>query len=390
MKLGRGLPMESMKLGRGLPPHIVSEILRRLVISNLPNLRVVSKTWNLFILDYAHEFSSTNANAFLLSTSDTGPGNKDLNPKMYCIHFDTTKHLDLDLDFDLELEWTKPPSLSFDGDWSFIPMMDNSCNGLVFIRKCAFFSDGIFNPMTNEFLQVPRHELDGDNYFYGLGFSPTTKQYKMFRVNPNNNSSIMYILTFRRSETNYKYNQWRQLHSLPILICCDGVYLNGFIYWMGRKQYKENEYTIYALNVETEQIELSAVLHLGPFSTSSIPGVSLKQFNGSVYATFYIDPKTCNSVIQVWRMQEKDLWIKEFVIDDIPNNWCSLTLIKAFEDGEILCMVNLDFFCWYNSFTGRKKIVTKNQKKCRYVCEIEYLNFGLLPNILAGEELEKT
>ncbi|KAA0039747.1 F-box protein [Cucumis melo var. makuwa] len=383
--------MENMKLGRGLPHHIVREILRWVVISNFPNLRVVSKTWNLFILDYAHEFSSTNANAFLLSTCDRTPNNKDLNHKMHCIRFDTTTHLD----FDLESEWTtKSPSLSFDGDWPFISLVDNSCNGLVFICKCAFFTrcDGIFNPMTNEFFQIPRGELDGDIYSYELGFSPTTKQYKLFRVtesffldgDADNNSSIMDVLTFtRRSETNHNHSQWRRLHSLPLRIH-NGAYLNGVIYWIGTKEDKENEYIIYAVNVETELIELSFILDLGPCSTSS--HASLKQFNSSVYATFFINPKTYNSSIQVWRMQEKDLWIREFVIVDIPINWSSLTLIKAFEDGEILCMINLDFFCWYNSFTGRKKIVTKNQKKDRRVCQIEYLNFGLLQNILAGEE----
>ena len=379
-----------MELGRGLPPHIVGEILCRVVISNFPNLRLLSKAWNHFILHNAHDFFFTNANdAFLLSTCDRTPDNKDLNPKMHCIRFDTTKHLGLDL----ESEWTKSPSLTFDGDWSFIYMNDNSCNGLVFLCKGAFYSrhDGIFNPMTNEFFQVPRSEFDGDNYHFGLGFSPITKQYKLFRVtdsffidgNFDNNSSIMDVLHFsRRSETNHNYNQWRQLHSIPPIICSHGAYLNGAIYWIGITELdKQDEYHVYALDVETEQIKLSAVLDLG--CPCSISKLSLQQFNGSIYASFLIN------VIQVWKMEEKDLWIKEFVIDDIPNNWSSFTLIKAFENGEILCMVNFDFFCWYNSFTGRKKIVPKNQKKGRNVCQIEYLNFGLLQNILTGKETKE-
>ena len=55
----------------------------------------------------------------------------------------------------------------------------------------------------------------------------------------------------------------------------------------------------YALDVETEQIELSVVLDLGPFSTSY---VSLKQIKGNIYASFFINATTYNFMIQVWKM----------------------------------------------------------------------------------------
>lgn len=56
-------------------------------------------------------------------------------------------------------------------------------------------------------------------------------------------------------------------------------------------------------------------------------------------------------------LREKDVWIKEFVIDDIPNDWVFLTLIKALEveGGEIWCMGNLTFCRWNNPFTGREE-----------------------------------
>ncbi|XP_038890298.1 F-box protein At3g07870-like [Benincasa hispida] len=380
--------MESMKLGRGLPRRIVREIFSKLVISDLPNLRLISKTWNDMVLDYAnsshHEFLT---NAFFLSTCDNRLDPRNL--KMHCIRFDTTKHLDVD--FDLESEWTKSSSLCFDGEWTFMAIM-NYCSGLLLICKCANYTrcDGIFNPMTNEFLQVPRGQLDNDIYYFGFGFTTTTKQYKLFRVCDSfsrncefESGSIMDVLTFSRSGTNANHNQWRYLHYLPLDIHSNGAYLNGFIYWIGKEEEKENEYAIYVLDVETEKIELSIVLEIcPPLCTSKVGG--MQQFNDSVYAIFLINQPTGNS-IQVWRMQEKDLWIREFVVDDIPNDWNVLTLIKAFEDGEILCMVNFDFFCWYNPLTGRKKIITKNEKKIRYVCQIQSLNFGYLPNILAGD-----
>lgn len=389
-----------MKWGRGVPPFIATTIFSKLVISNLPSCRLVCKTWNDLVLDYA---SSSKfqflTNAFLLSTSDPvlDPISKAslTNPKLHSINLPTTKHLD-DVDFDLELEFIKSGSLQFHGHWSFI-IINNQCNGLMYISKYTFYSwcYGIFNPMTNEFIQIP--ESDDDIYVFGFGYSPTTKQYKLFRVVDSitysktktgrsivpivPGTTLMDILTFGRSGTNPSHNQWRHLHTLTFgEFVHNGAYMNGVIYWLVKEKDKRKEYFIYALDVETEQIELSVVLQIDP----KVGGGRIYQFNGTIYATFYIVATV--RTIQVWKMQAKGSWIKEFVIDDIPKGWGRFDFIKVFEDGEILCMINMDFFCFYNSFSKRKKIMPKNQEKFRYICPIESLNFGSLPEILEGME----
>ncbi|XP_038875053.1 F-box protein At3g07870-like [Benincasa hispida] len=259
----------------------------------------------------------------------------------------------LQTDFDFELEFTKSGSLQFDGGWSYV-ILRNQCNGLVFISKNTFYCkcDGIFNPMTNEFIQVP--EFYDDIYDFGFGFSPTTKQYKLFRVadsiaysessrtivpNTQESKSIMDVLTFGRSGTNPNPYQWRHLHTLSFETekVCNGAYLNGVIYWLVREKGKDNKlmYVIYALDVETEQIELSAVLQ--EVIDVEVGRGRLYQFNGTIYATFHINWATVSKTFQVWRMRENESWIRVFVIDDIPNDWKWLELIKTFEDGEILC-----------------------------------------------------
>ncbi|CAK9329676.1 unnamed protein product [Citrullus colocynthis] len=150
-----------MNWGMGLPLHFGEAIFSKLAVSNLPACRVVCKTWNAMILDYASS-SKFLTNDFILSTCDNVPNcnlTNQCNPKMHCFRFDPTRHLDVDFD-GFELEGNKSAPFGFDGDWSSITLT-KSCNGLLFICK--------FNPMTNEFMQIPA---------FAFGFSPTTKQYK--------------------------------------------------------------------------------------------------------------------------------------------------------------------------------------------------------------------
>ena len=390
----------TINCGKGLPPLIAKTIFSKLVISDLPSCRLVSNTWNDLVLDYA---SSTQLqflkNAFLLSTSDRGLNYKLCNPKMHCINLDT-RQLSNDFDFDLESEFIKSASLQFDGDWTYTIIMAGSCNGLMLISKCSDYTwcQGIFNPMTNEFFQVSEQDTFDDFYHYGFGFSPITKQYKLFRVFDKGfrcrrtSSTVdthytMEVLTFGRSGTNHSipiHNQWRRLHTLPFEIVADGVYLNGIIYWLVKEKGKEKEkkYVIYALDVETEHIEMTVVLQVPSNGYGKI-----HQFNGTIYATFHINWEKDSRTIQVWRMQEKCSWIRQFVIRDISKEWGCLELIKIFEDGEILFLIDSDFFCFYHPLTEKKRIISKNQKKNRFVCQIECLNFGSLPEILEGTQI---
>ncbi|XP_011660339.1 putative F-box protein At1g32420 [Cucumis sativus] len=366
----------------GLPSDIGKTIFSKLLVSNLPACRVVCKAWNELILDHASSASKFLTNDFILFTCDVlhpfpCPDNHT-NPNMHCLRFD---NLDLDLDLDLELEVNK--SSSFEA--GVVYKLINSCNGLLLIYKLPLcfpgeflLRVGIFNPMTNEFFQVPHDEIV--EYHYGFGFIPATKQYKLFRVNfplnvrPEEPNSVSHldVLTFGRSEIiDPKQSQWRRLYSLPGGVENHGAHVNGVIYWLGEGK-EQNEYVVYTLDVETEKIQLSAVLEVvNPM------WMSIQQFNGTVYAVFHMEEAT-----QVWRMQEKNSWIRDFVIDD-----CNLTLVKAYENGEMLCMVKPTVFWLYNPSTGSKKVLSlRNEKKIFLgICHLE-LNFGSLLNILAGDE----
>ncbi|XP_031742179.1 F-box protein At3g07870-like [Cucumis sativus] len=325
-----------MTWGEGLPTDIAISIFSKLIISHLRVCRLVCKTWNAMVLDYAHSCKLNND--FLLSVSDVVPNPRSswlCNARMYCFRSDPTKRLDVYLDF-FELEGSKSafsvPSVD-DGDWFRVTLICY-CNGLLFVCKSKLntMCHGIFNPTTNEFYHVP--EVFYDIYHFGLGYIPSTKQYKLFRLAHSKTQqepiTIIDVFHFGR-------NQWRQLHSLPYIIEGGGIYMDGVIYFLVKVKNKPNDYAIYALDVETEEIELSAILEVGPGLISSSRSQILQSY-GNVYVIIFIKlPTTTNSSVQVWRMQEK----------------------------------------------------TQTQRKCLMgICQIETLNFGLLRNILACDEKE--
>lgn len=126
-----------------------------------------------------------------------------------------------------------------------------------------------------------------------------------------------------------------------------------------------------------------SVLDVGPCSKL----VTIQAFNGSVYATFFM----LRYEIQVWRMRSyggKVSWTREFVMDDIPKDWMeypSISLVKAFEDGQIFCLVKGDILLLYDPKTRRKKIEMFNGNERADSCvAIQSLNFGSLPDILSG------
>ncbi|XP_004141602.1 F-box protein At3g07870 [Cucumis sativus] len=381
----------NINLGLQLPPNVVEVILPKLTISDLPACRLVSRTWNHLILNYASS-SKFIPNLFLAASYEIHYSRNcncnphcrptfKCNPKMYCIDINRTNNLIASFVFD-------------NNDWPYKIKILNSCNGLLYIHKVGDenFCNGILNPMTNEFFILstqPKVKNEDISCFYGFGFNLKTKQYKLFKAIHDEEDShlMMEVMRFGKNE---ETKEWRHLTCLPFVFYCDGVYLNGVIYWIGRQ--KENKSVIYSLNVETEKIESITVLKVDPSYNTSDYGYYIGKYNGNLYATIWIHG-TCCKKVQLWMMQGKDCWVKEFVVHDIEDRYVDafLVLVKIFEDGERWFYVGSRLILCYDK-TG-----TQIKKKCRMkrvsngrgnlvgqLCHFDSLNFGSLPNILDG------
>ncbi|KGN52568.1 hypothetical protein Csa_008927 [Cucumis sativus] len=149
------------------------------------------------------------------------------NPKIQCV--------------DIDPKTSSVASFRFEDDWSSITIV-NSCNGLLYICKFIFDSlcEGILNPMTNEFVEIPPPDIELDVHCVGFGFSPRTKQYKLFRTEPEilpNWKKCHYRMDIFTFDNGHK--QWRHFKRLPFVVFHHGQYLNGIIYWIGKKLEKE-------------------------------------------------------------------------------------------------------------------------------------------------------
>ncbi|TYK02998.1 F-box protein [Cucumis melo var. makuwa] len=416
-----------MNKGWKLPPHIVQVIFSKLPFYDLPTWRVVSKTCNDLVLGYASSCKSL-SQAFLFFTSEKTSPVFPSSSSCYFNHemhaFCTNNYMSSSVtssgvDTHISHETTigmhafctnnMSSSVTSSGVDTHIShgttigmhafctnnmissvtssgvdthichgaiCVITSCNGLLFailssggVRYCG----AIINPLTNEFfeLHIPPPPEDA---VIGFGFSPKTNQYKLFTVLPFVPYSEMQITKFDRHGT----NRCKDIMCLPFNIDGHGSYLNGFIYWIGREQTK---FVIYALDVETEKIEWNTTLDVGTLSFCS---GEIQTLNGSIYVTvFMYEP---SHMLQVWRMQGKDSWIRTFVIYDVPKRWWSaeyFQLVKIFEYGTVMFLVDGDLFCIDTS--GKKVKMTTfypDNKLVTRFSNIDALNFGSLPAVL--------
>lgn len=367
--------------GIGLPSNIVKVIFSKLGIFNLHACRLVSKIWNDMVIDYASSCKFVSHANFIVSTFEICPPNCNCNCNRVCRtpSFCNAKMHSIDMH-----NMSFVASFGFhDRDCSMVYIY-NSCNGLLFISKSTGGDadvNGILNPMTNEFFELYVNDEE-DSYAYGFGFSPNTKQYKLFRASTDREEYTCTMEIMRlggRSGT----KEWRHFDCFPFDIHYCGAYLNGVIYWIGKE--KGKEFVIYTLDVETEKIESIATLEVGPYGGRAYIGT----FNANVFACVPIVGPCCKK-FQLWMMQGKDSWIREFVMYDVPKNLSTsfFHLIKVLENGERWFFLNGKIFCCDKTGTNVKIKSIFNQNTIRFggFFPIESLNFGSLQNILAGDE----
>lgn len=277
-------------------------------------------------------------------------------------------------------------SFRFDLCCSEETRISSSCNGLLCIiingvdykRTCTF----ILNPMTNEYTQLPASEDFCPFYLYGFGFSLKTMQYKVARASHDHerHGSVIEIFTLGES------SKWSNVAFLSPLssFVNDGVYFKGAIYWIGEQE-QERKAILCCLDLEDEDCRLISL----PEETSHFHFLAIGVFNGSLYTTVLVE----GTKFEVWMMQNhgggEDSWIREFVVD-IPEEWNSsvpwrehLRLIRACENGEILCLIENLYLFLYNPKTGNINtlIQVKRHETIFSIHQIESLNFDSLDKI---------
>ncbi|XP_038880514.1 putative F-box protein At1g46984 [Benincasa hispida] len=368
-----------------LPPDILQLIFSKLPFFNLPTCRLVSATWNNLVLSCKFDPSISISNLFFAHFYSC----RDRN--LHCVDLDP-QHLE---GMSTVASFTFHPNVS---SGSCKISIINSCSGLISLlitkRRRRGHRPGVvcvLNPMTNEYFKLPTFRSKGDSvkdYFYGLGFSPRTKQYKLARTHYVCHEFIVEIFAFGTS------CEWTPVGSVPYFLNeYHGVYFNGGLYWVGGQQLPNAGLSdvIYRLDLEDDKFKQIS-FPLDGDDEGDFPYIGV--YNDTLYLTL-----CCGDFeYHVWKMEEDFSWIKEFVLA-LPENvhhslprhhpigYC-LQLIKACEDGNILCLCAGLYLILYDPKTETTELLTDQDfeiKKHMWVYQIDSFNFNSLHNILAGK-----
>lgn len=148
------------------------------------------------------------------------------------------------------------------------------------------------------------------------------------------------------------------------------------------------------LDVEYEKFEEISL----PQFDYSYSNVTIGVLNGKFHVILSLDE---GFKFEVWTLMgrsnyndnEDYLWIKEFFVDGLPNDWVlrcrgkELQLIKTCEDGEILCLVNAFCLFKFNPKTKRMQKLKQNEGNQKsFWVQIDSLNFNSLGNILGRDD----
>ncbi|KAF5189387.1 hypothetical protein FRX31_021026 [Thalictrum thalictroides] len=215
----------------------------------------------------------------------------------------------------------------------------NSCNGLLAFPKYEWtkhkLSVHIWNPLTRKRTRHPpnrdlhvcgwiTYHRDFSNFrTCGLGYDSILNEYK--------------IIAFLGSETvvcTIGSTSWRHVKEVPFVPLKKkfSIYLNGTLYWFASAQKIEG---IGSFGIGNEKFGFVA------FPTEVIGkfGFELSVLGGCLCLIEY---ESRENVI-VWALKKRcdgggeEVWIKQFVLS-MPNNCRQLSILYAFNNGEILLM----------------------------------------------------
>ncbi|XP_022143297.1 F-box/kelch-repeat protein At3g06240-like [Momordica charantia] len=363
--------------GREIPAELIWLIFSKLPFVNLPSCRLVCKAWSDVVLTGKLHPSISISNHLFLAHDYL------FDPNLQCLHLDP-KYLG---------GMCNVAKFRFHPDFvlssTYISIV-NFCNGLL----CCKFEHRttkmppyenvevcILNPMTNEYFKPPISNASKDRWYYcyRFGFSPKTKQYKLVRFFYSCDKAAILLETFTFG-TNCKSTY---VSCVPSSMSMEehSVYFNGSLYWIG-KQLKHPTNVLYRLDIEKEELQEISFPQSGGCCSIGV-------FNGSLYLTL---AQGRYHAYHVWKMEEDFSWTKAFDVL-LPKIYVhhrrlydsQLQLIRACDDGKILCLISGLDLILYNSKTQRMESLTYQHLNIKKVHRIDSFNFDSLHKILTGD-----
>ncbi|XVF65281.1 hypothetical protein PTKIN_Ptkin09bG0235500 [Pterospermum kingtungense] len=242
-----------------LPQDIIVNILSRLPVKYLIQLKCVCKPWRSLISD--PQFAKLHlAQSKKKNTNFSSHRVLLITLPLESVACESPSDDDLELD-DVVLDFPAAMKKTPDSDELVDDLeIGGSCNGLI----CIVFENGrifLYNPTIREATELA---IDTSStfdprgtFFYGLGYDFSTDDYKVVRAGRHSSSdkTEVEILGLKR-------NTWRRIEETGILLHgVAGIFLNGALHWLAIRANDPNKmFVIVAFDMVEEKFhELVAI-----------------------------------------------------------------------------------------------------------------------------------
>ncbi|XVF37942.1 hypothetical protein REPUB_Repub20aG0054700 [Reevesia pubescens] len=349
-----------------LPRDIIVDILSRLPVKYLIQLKCVCKPWLSLISDpqfaKLHLAQSKKNNSFnclrvLLITEPLESATCEASGD----DLDDESKLIFELQYPAAMKKTPDSDELVDG-WLDL---GGSCDGLI----CSVFDHErifLWNPTIGEALELAKlHPFHRKGTFcsYGLGYNFSTDDYKVVRVarpsipNASNETEVEVL--------ELKSNIWRRIQGLQSSteLEGDGIYLNGAVHWLATRETGLKEiYVIIAFHMEEEKFYETVRIpeHLEETTTDNtmvlgISGDCLCLFHGCGYET----------VLEAWVLKEygvKWSWSKLFSVCTLHGHKYWENALCYTKTGKVVIDYDGRELVWYDPKQKTSKVFTpRNQ-----------------------------
>ncbi|KAJ9551644.1 hypothetical protein OSB04_015689 [Centaurea solstitialis] len=330
--------LPQIHLMENLPSEVMDDILSRLPVKTIIHCKCVCKKWhNLVKRSYFINLHFSRSPAGFMALHDEEIPDGDTSGMLKWVEIEDGLehhflHHDPVLNFDLN-GYLPTPILGTE----FLPL--GSVNGLICIWHRGAGNIHICNPITREYLTLPRQP----NYknvlvVYKFGLNPLTGEYKVLRIFQEGQPGGHFSHLLQAEVYTIGTSGWRSIDNVPYQFGgLYSVFLNGYFHWK-----------VYDLDAPPESI-LTFDLDKETFqifpSPCSEPFAELFS-NLGVFKGCLCKSYTKDSQFTIWVMKQhaiKESWHKELVITQaifVGLNRGRIFVFGGLQDGTVLVVLD--------------------------------------------------
>ncbi|XP_049383020.1 F-box/kelch-repeat protein At3g23880-like [Solanum stenotomum] len=308
--------------------EIIMDILSRLPVKSLFLFKCVSKSWKALICEPSfkkmHLNHAKNDKLLIERTA------RDRNIFFYCSSLSSMSHL---IVRDVQESVFVPQCV--EGPYNY--KIYGCCNGLFLIGIKQKYI--LWNPSTRESALLPSHwDKFFCDYNFGLGYDPTSDDYKVVKIPEINSEAPTEILSLKTGSCRKIYEGYFTIecHNMDYL-----TIVRGTFHWL---VYSEGgRFSLFSFNISNEAFgELPLSKEMPLFCDTIEQGVTVL---GGMLSVNFVCVKEDTIVFDLWVMKEygkRESWTKLFTMRDSRDRFQVLPIVPKYIFGDGRVLLNSD------------------------------------------------